>query len=66
MCLLWTELQAAQLSGGAQGAMSQLHAVHGPAEQHLHRLTTPFFLSFYLLPVSAGLVVHASSNAMGC
>lgn len=38
VCLLWEELQAAQLSGGAQGAMSQLPPVHGAAEQHLHRL----------------------------
>lgn len=37
VCLLWTKLQAAQLFGGAQGAMSQLPSVHGPAEQHLHR-----------------------------
>lgn len=40
MCLLWAELQAAQLSGGAQGAMSQLPPVHGAAEQHVHRLVT--------------------------
>lgn len=38
VCLLRTELQAAQLSRGAQGAMSQLPPVHGAAEQHLHRL----------------------------
>ena len=37
VCLLWAELQAAQFSRGAQGAMSQLPPVHGPAEQHLHR-----------------------------
>lgn len=40
MCLLWAELQAAQLSGGAQGAMPQLPPVHGAAEQHVHRLVT--------------------------
>lgn len=37
VCLLWAELQAAQLSRGAQGALSQLPAVHGAAEQHVHR-----------------------------
>lgn len=68
MCFLRTELQAAQLSGGAQGAMSQLPAVHGASEQYVHRLTTPFFSFLFIcfLPVSTGLVVHASSYATGC
>lgn len=38
VCLLWAELQAAQLSRGAQGKVSQLPPVHGAAEQHVHRL----------------------------
>lgn len=38
MCLLWAELQAAQLPRGAQGEMPQLPPLHGAAEEHLHRL----------------------------
>lgn len=40
MRLLWAELQAAQFSRGTQGALSQLPAVSGPAEQHLLRSVT--------------------------
>lgn len=63
MCVLWAELQAAQFSGGAQGAVSQLPPVHGTAEQHLHRLVphqTHTSLSPKDFTPSAGRAMHAA------
>ena len=50
MCLLWAELQAAQLPWGAQGKMPQLPPLHGTAEQHLHRLVISVSSSSFVLP----------------
>lgn len=58
MCLLWAELQAAQLSGGTQGEVPQLSPVYGAAEQHLYRLVgvslspPPTLLTYFKLGYS--------------